>query len=66
MGLFCECSKEWRRITDEKLDLILRAVSSSTHLSPEDRAAIEAATAKLKSSTDAMNAAIVANQPPKS
>jgi len=65
MCFFCECdgSRKWRERTEQKLDLILETVSKSTHLSPEDRAAIQATTAKLKANTEAANAAIAANNP---
>jgi ACT domain-containing protein len=63
MCLFCDCedSRKWRQIVDKKLDAIAAGIASI--LTPEQRTAIEKATADLKIQTDALNQAVLTNKP---
>jgi len=63
MCLFCDCgnAKKWRESVDQKLDAIKSAVDAI--LTPEQREAIRAATAQLKASAVATNAAILKDSP---
>lgn len=57
--------KKQFEILNGKLDLILEALASMPHLTPEDRAAITTSTATLKASSDQLNAAVQKDSPAK-